>query len=413
MLEAFEMIRRNAGLLAQAFLVTVELNLLSVALALLFGIAVGIGRMYGGRWLERILGLVVDVVRSIPILVILVWTFFGLPLLLGVGSFPPFVAAVLALGVHSGVYIAEIVRGGLGSVRAGQQQAAIALGMTWWQSIWRVVLPQAAIRMLPPIGSRVVRNLKDSVLAGTIAVQELFWAGNMLEGETAKPFPIYTSLMIFYWPAFWESFPRLLPGLIVTVQLTLLVMPCAVILGLVLALLRLYAIPSVAKAATAWVELWRATPLLLQLYWLYYVMPAEFGLLLPAFATVAFGLTCNVSAFLSENFRAGIASIRLGQRHAALALGMSEAQAFWRVVLPQAFSRVLPETASSWVELFKETSLVSTLAVADLTYLALALRNETYRTLEVLTALALLYLILAYPQAKLSDWLYRRMRVKE
>jgi ABC-type amino acid transport system permease subunit len=120
-----------------------------------------------------------------------------------------------------------------------------------------------------------------------------------------------------------------------------------------------------------------------------------------------------VSAFLSENFRAGIGSIRLGQWHAGLALGMSEREAFCRIIVPQAWSRVLPETASMWVELFKETSLVSTLAVADLTYQALALRETNYRTLEVLTALALSYLVLAYPQAKFCDWLYRRQRVRE
>jgi His/Glu/Gln/Arg/opine family amino acid ABC transporter permease subunit len=190
-------------------------------------------------------------------------------------------------------------------------------------------------------------------------------------------------------------------------------MPCAVVLALALALARIYGPRPLASVATAWVEVWRATPLLLQLYWLYYVLPAEFGLQLPGFATVAAGLTFNVSAFLSENFRAGIASIRQGQRYAALALGMSEVQAFWRVVMPQARSRTLPETASTWVELFKETSLVSTLAVADITYLALQLRTANFRTLEVLTALAVLYLILAYPQAKLSDWVYRRMQVKE
>lgn len=218
---------------------------------------------------------------------------------------------------------------------------------------------------------------------------------------------------MFDWPAFWDTFPALMPGLVVTIELAVLVMPTALVFGLVLALTRLYGPRPAAAVATGWLELWRATPLLLQLYWLYYVMPAEFGVRLPAFATVALGLVFNVSAFLSENFRAGIASIRLGQRHAALALGMSETQAFIRVVMPQAWSRVLPETASVWVELFKETSLVSTLAVADITYLALARRLDNYRTLEVLTALALLYLGLAYPQAKLTDWIYRRMRVRE
>jgi len=198
-----------------------------------------------------------------------------------------------------------------------------------------------------------------------------------------------------------------------TIGLTVLVMPIAVAVGLALAVTRLYTPKPVARVATFWVEVWRGTPLLLQLYWLYYVMPSEFGLQISAFTTVTIGLVCNVSAFLSENFRAGISSIRHGQRNAALALGMSETRAFFRVVLPQAWSRTLPETVNIWVELFKETSLVATLGVADLTYRAMALREENYRTLEVLTALALYYLFLAYPQAKFSDWIYRRTRTKE
>jgi polar amino acid transport system permease protein len=197
-LDAFEIVRRNLGLLGHALLVTIELNVASIALALVLGTLMGIGRVYGGPWTDRVLGVVIDVVRSIPILVIMVWTFFGLPLLLGLKDFPAFLAGVLALGVHSGVYIAEIVRGGLASVRAGQMHAALALGMSWPQAVARIALPQAAIRMMPPINTRIVRNIKDSVLASTIAVQELFWAANLLEGETAKPFPIYTTLMVFY-----------------------------------------------------------------------------------------------------------------------------------------------------------------------------------------------------------------------
>jgi polar amino acid transport system permease protein len=196
--DAFDIVSRNLPLLGQAFLVTVELNLASIALALVLGTSMGIGRVYGGRWVDRGLGFVIDLVRSIPILVLMVWVFFGLPLLLGVTDFPAFLAGVLALGVHSGAYIAEIVRGGLGSVRAGQMRAALALGMSWRQAVGRVILPQVAIRMLPPLNTRIVRNIKDSVLASTIAVQELFWAANLLEGETAKPFPIYTTLMVFY-----------------------------------------------------------------------------------------------------------------------------------------------------------------------------------------------------------------------
>jgi polar amino acid transport system permease protein len=198
MFDAFAIVRANSAFLVSALLVTIELNVASIALALVLGAVMGIGRVYGGRWVDRGLGFVIDVVRSIPILVIMVWVFFGLPLLLGLTNFPAFLAGVLALGVHSGAYIAEIVRGGLGSVRAGQMHAALALGMSWRQAVGRIILPQAAIRMMPPLNTRIVRNIKDSVLASTIAVQELFWAANLLEGETAKPFPIYTTLMVFY-----------------------------------------------------------------------------------------------------------------------------------------------------------------------------------------------------------------------
>jgi polar amino acid transport system permease protein len=198
MLDAFHIVGANLPLLAKALLVTVELNVASIALALALGTVMGIGRVYGGRWIDRAFGLVIDVVRSIPILVIMVWVFFGLPLLLGLQDFPAFLAGVVALGVHSGAYIAEIVRGGLASVRRGQMQAALALGMSAPQAVARIILPQVAIRMMPPLSTRIVRNIKDSVLASTIAVQELFWAANLLEGETAKPFPIYTTLMVFY-----------------------------------------------------------------------------------------------------------------------------------------------------------------------------------------------------------------------
>jgi polar amino acid transport system permease protein len=198
MLDALHIVTANLPLLGKALLVTIELNVASIALAMVLGTVMGIGRVYGGRWIDRAFGFVIDVVRSIPILVIMVWVFFGLPLLLGLQDFPAFLAGVVALGVHSGAYIAEIVRGGLASVRRGQMQAALALGMSAPQAIARIILPQVAIRMMPPLSTRIVRNIKDSVLASTIAVQELFWAANLLEGETAKPFPIYTTLMIFY-----------------------------------------------------------------------------------------------------------------------------------------------------------------------------------------------------------------------
>ena len=130
-------------------------------------------------------------------------------------------------------------------------------------------------------------------------------------------------------------------------------------------------------------------------------------------ATALLGLTLNVSAFNSETFRAGILSIRGGQWNAGLALGMTKFQVMREIVLPQAVTRVLPALASTWVSLFKDTSLVSIIAVADLSYVALKIRSETYRILEVLTAMAVLYCIMGYPQAKLADWVHRKLKVTE
>ncbi len=192
------LVEGNADLLWTSFLVMLELNAASIAIALVLGTAIGVGRHCGGRLLNHLLGLFVDVVRAVPILVIIVWTFFAFPYFLGLPTLPPLAAGVIALSMHTGAYIAEVVRGGIGSVRAGQMQAGMALGMSPIRVIWRVILPQALVRSLPAIGNRVTRNIKDSVLTSTIAVKDLFWAGILLNGELSRPFLIYTGLMVFY-----------------------------------------------------------------------------------------------------------------------------------------------------------------------------------------------------------------------
>ena len=98
---------------------------------------------------------------------------------------------------------------------------------------------------------------------------------------------------------------------------------------------------------------------------------------------------------------------------AGLALGMSRTEVFILIILPQAVMRVLPALASTWVSLFKDTSLVSIISVTDLSYMALKVRSETYRILEVLTAMAVLYWLMGYPQAKIVDWIHRRWKVIE
>ena len=215
------------------------------------------------------------------------------------------------------------------------------------------------------------------------------------------------------WMVVWEHRERFLEGAVMTIFLTVATMALAVPGGLALAFLRMSRFRLVRAPATAFVEFFRATPLILQVYWVFYVLPASVGWRLSALETGLAALAMNVSSFNSETFRAGILSIRAGQRHAALALGMSGAQVMWYVVLPQAISRVLPALASTWVSLFKDTSLVSTITVMELSYVSLQIRSQTFRVLEVLTAMAVLYWLMGYPQAKLVDWIHRRWKVAE
>jgi polar amino acid transport system permease protein len=186
-------------------------------------------------------------------------------------------------------------------------------------------------------------------------------------------------------------------------------LPC----GVVVAMLRLYAWKPVAALATAYVELFRNLPLILVVYWAFYVLPIMTGLGLSPLATGLAALALNVTAYNAETFRAGINSIRRGQLDAAMALGMSRVQALRRVVLPQALRRIMPVLASTWVSLFKDTSLVSVIAVSELAYVAMQVRAQTFRVLEMLTAMAAIYWLLGYPQAKLVDWIQRHWAVAE
>ena len=219
--------------------------------------------------------------------------------------------------------------------------------------------------------------------------------------------------MIFDWSVVWQHRDALVAGTATTILLTVATMAIAVPCGIAVAILRMYGVAPVRAAATAYVELFRNLPLILVVFWAFYVLPILTGLGLSPLATGLAALVLNVTAYNAETFRAGLNSIRKGQVEAALALGMSRAQALRRVIVPQAVRRILPVLASTWVSLFKDTSLVSVIAVADLSYVALRLRAESYRILEVLTAMAALYWLMGYPQAKLCDWIHRRWRTVE
>jgi His/Glu/Gln/Arg/opine family amino acid ABC transporter permease subunit len=219
--------------------------------------------------------------------------------------------------------------------------------------------------------------------------------------------------MNFDWSVVWTHAGELLQGTEITVFLAVVTMMIAIPGGIVLALLRLSGSRILSGASARFTELFRNLPLILVIYAAYYIMPLTLNIALSPIATGLVALSLNVSAYNGETFRAGIASIRKGQGDAALALGMSRWQAMREVVLPQAVRRVLPVLASTWVSLFKDTSLVSVIAVGELAYTAMRIRSQTFRVLEMLTAMAAIYWALGYPQAKLVDWLNRKYEINE
>lgn len=215
------------------------------------------------------------------------------------------------------------------------------------------------------------------------------------------------------WSVIWTHRDALLHGALMTILLTVLTMLLALPGGIALALMRLSVHRLPRGVSMAFVEFFRNLPLILVIYWAFYVMPMVFDVQFSPFTTAVVALVLNVSAYNAETFRAGINSIRKGQMEAALAMGMSRRQAMFKVVIPQAARRILPVIASTWVSLFKDTSLVSVIAVSELAYSAMQVRAQTFRVLEMLTAMAVLYWLMGYPQAKLVDWIHRKYGVKE
>jgi polar amino acid transport system substrate-binding protein len=208
------------------------------------------------------------------------------------------------------------------------------------------------------------------------------------------------------WPKY---LPLLLRGAVTTVELSVLGMALAIITGLGLVLMRLYAITPLRWFSRAYVEVVRGTPLLIQLFLIYYGL-SQIGIKLNAFLAGVLGLGLNYAASEAENYRAGIQAIPKGQMEAALALGMTRSQALRRVILPQALRLVIPPVTNDFIAMFKDSSIVSVITMVELTkvYGMLAMSTYDYIGLGLMTAG--IYFALSYPASILANHLEERLR---
>jgi polar amino acid transport system substrate-binding protein len=201
--------------------------------------------------------------------------------------------------------------------------------------------------------------------------------------------------------------PILIQSAGLTLVLSCLSFPLAVIGGLLIALGRLYG-PKWIKAPLAlYVEFLRGTPVMLQLYFIFFFLP-EVGITVPAFWTAILGLALNYSAYESEIYRAGLQAVPRGQMEAALALGMSRTLALRRIIVPQAMRIVVPPAVNDFIALFKDTSVCSVVTLVELTKRFSVLSQSTQSTAELMLVTALLYLLMSYPLSLLS----RRLETK-
>lgn len=205
----------------------------------------------------------------------------------------------------------------------------------------------------------------------------------------------------------------LLKGLKLTVGFTLVSTIGGLLIGLLLGGARLSRRPSLRGPAGVYIEVFRTTPLLVQLIWFYYALPMLIHVNISAPFAGGLALSLYVSSFYAEIFRGGIQSIERGQRDAAKALGMTYIQSMRRIILPQAIKRMIPPFMNQTIIQFKNTSLLSTLAIGDLLYQGTVVSSTTYRPLEVYTTVAVMYIVILYPAALLVGRMEKRLAISE
>jgi polar amino acid transport system permease protein len=180
----------------EGLLVTLHVSFLVVAISLAIGVVMGVGITYGPRWLYWPIRLYSDLIRGIPVLVLIFFVYYGLPALgLNLSSFW---AAVAALAAFKTAHVIEIARGAIQSIHHGQTDAAKAIGLTFWQRMFWVIFPQATRRFLPPWINAVTDAVKGSALVSLIGVVDLMLAVQKVIGRTYEPMPLYVTGALIY-----------------------------------------------------------------------------------------------------------------------------------------------------------------------------------------------------------------------
>ncbi|WP_449432393.1 amino acid ABC transporter permease [Pseudomonas putida] len=206
--------------------------------------------------------------------------------------------------------------------------------------------------------------------------------------------PLDFSVVLGYWPV-------LLKGLALTLAFTGVCAVLGSLLGFAVSMLRQVKLKLVRLPLTLYVEFFRGTPLLIQLFWVFFCFPVVFRLDIPPYVSVLIALTLYMGAITSETFRGALKSIASEQHDACTALGLTAKVKVLYVIFPQALLRAVPPLLSNVVSLFKESALISSVGVADLMFVGQNISNSTARPVEFLSAVAVIYFLVAFPLTRL------------
>lgn len=201
-------------------------------------------------------------------------------------------------------------------------------------------------------------------------------------------------LAVASFAGFREFIPGLLQGAVVTIQITIGGCILAVVMALVAAMAKMYGPWPLRWLAVAYIEVFRGTSALVQLFWLFFVLP-HFGILLEPLAVAIAALGLNVGAYGAEVARGAVTAVPRGQWEASVALNMPRGLALRRIILPQAFVAMIPPWGNLFIELLKATALVSLITISDLTFKAQQMNQTTFRTVEIFTIVLIMYLAIS------------------
>lgn len=205
----WNVIFENYGVFLEGARRTLYLSALGVVFGTLIGMFIGLLRSQKPtNWLLRALysiaSFYVELMRGTPFIVQLYLVYYGAPMLFGI-NIPEWPAGIAAISLNSGAYVSEIFRAGIQSIDKGQMEAGRSLGLTWWQSMRQIILPQAVRRSLPPLGNEFITLIKESSIVSVIGIQELTFKGNIVKSATYAPFEAMLAVAVLYLIMTWVT----------------------------------------------------------------------------------------------------------------------------------------------------------------------------------------------------------------